>query len=72
MRERSWMVPWTNGQGVDFEAGQRHAEIIVRELGLESDSKRVHTPGIAAKWGDQGEAEELVGATRTWYRGLVA
>ena len=36
-------------EGIEYAADQRHAGIIVKVLGLASDSKSVRTPGIAAK-----------------------
>ena len=37
------MVTWTE-QGIEYEADQIHAELIIRSLGLE-DSKQISTPG---------------------------
>ena len=37
------VIRWTDG-GLEFEADQRHAEMVVRDLGLEN-AKAVATPG---------------------------
>ena len=37
------VVSWTN-DGIEYEADQRHAEIIVQHLGLNKSSKSVGTP----------------------------
>ena len=61
--------PW----GIQYEPDQRHAEVIVAQLGLESNSKTVTTP-----WTDRiGEAGikakgELPPALATRYRAITA
>ena len=37
--------------GLEYEADQRHAEIIVMETGLTEESKEVVTPGASAEEG---------------------
>ena len=71
MRALNRVIHWT-ASGIEYDVGQRHVEIIVRELGLESDSKSVETPGIVARWSELEAAEELDATMRTWYRGIVA
>lgn len=44
IRLLSRVITWTE-EGIEWEADQRHAEIIVRDLGLNSGSKGVSTPG---------------------------
>ena len=39
------MVEWTSGS-IRYEADQRHAYIIIRELGLKGSSSSVATPGV--------------------------
>ena len=39
------MVTWTN-ERIKYEAGQRHAEIIIEHLGLNCSSKSVQTPSV--------------------------
>ena len=46
--------------GIRYEADQRHAEIIIKHLGLSADSKAVTTPGAKDPKGEEdGEDEEL-------------
>ena len=56
MRILNRVVHWAP-TGIEYEEDQRHAEIIVKELGLASDSKSVRTPGIASRWEDLDESE---------------
>ena len=51
------IVRWTPA-GIELEADPRHAEIVIRELGLEQ-AKPVTTPGIKPPKEEQEEAEEL-------------
>lgn len=48
---RIWnrIVEWVNGQGLWYEPDQRHAEITIRKLGLQGESKSVVTPGVEEK-----------------------
>ena len=39
------VVTWTS-EGIEYEADQRHAEIIVQHLGLQGTSKAVATPSV--------------------------
>ena len=62
------VVEWTVS-GIMYEADQRHAEIIVQELGLTSASKPVNTPSQkAARQADAQLSQE----ESTMYRALVA
>ena len=45
MRVLNRIVEWTD-RGIRYEADQRHAEIICRELGYNDDTKGVVTPGL--------------------------
>jgi hypothetical protein len=67
------LVQWTR-EGIEYEAYQRHAEIIIQELGLQEGSKSVNTPGESSKRKDAPEDDEveLSPTERTWYRGMVA
>ena len=73
MRVLNRLVHWTS-EGIEYEADQRHAELIIQELNLKADSKGVNTPGEQSKgtYGNEEDDEELEGADRTWYRGIVA
>jgi hypothetical protein len=39
------VITWTE-HGVEYEGDQRHAEIIIKQMGLLSNSKSAPTPGI--------------------------
>jgi hypothetical protein len=59
-------------EGWEYEADQRHAELIVKTLGLE-ESKEVSTPGEDDKpWKEEEEAELLKGVQAREYRALSA
>ena len=65
------IIRWTE-DGWEIETDQRHADIIVHELGL-SDSKPVATPGETESKQEEGEDQELLdSATATRYRALAA
>jgi hypothetical protein len=57
---------------MEYEVDQRHAEIILAELGLGMGSKSVTTPGVHMKKEEIVEEVELVGKQRSQYRGMVA
>ena len=63
------VIRWTS-DGLTMEADPRHAEIIIRELGLE-DAKAVQTPGIDNLEVDGGE-QELSSSEATRYRAIAA
>ena len=59
--------------GYEWEADQRHGEIIVRELGLTEDSKELTVPGRKLTKAElDGDEEELSAAEHSRYRALVA
>ena len=62
------VIEWTN-LGLCYEADQRHAEIILRELGLSGQSKPVSTPSVPT---EKPNDEELPPEKAKQYRGLVA
>ena len=75
LRVLNRILAWTE-LGVTYEADQRHAEIIVRELGLEG-AKAVMTPGSREDVEGQQKLNEkdnelLPPAEATRYRGLAA
>ena len=39
------VTTWSN-EGITYEADQRHAEILIYDMGLSNESKSVGTPGI--------------------------
>ena len=58
-------------EGIEYEADQRHSEIIVRELGLDSKSKTVVTPGTKDSTG-QTAPSQLSSYDITMFRAMVA
>ena len=70
IRILSRIVEWKD-EGIEYEPDQRHAEIIVQELGLEH-SKEVRTPGVKESRKDSAEEHELDKERATTYRRLVA
>ena len=62
------VITWTN-EGIQYEADQRHAEIIVQQLGLSSESKSVNSP--STKVGLRSD-DLLCDADSTMYRALAA
>ena len=70
-RVLSRIIRWTNN-GWEIELDQRHADIIVHELGLE-ESKPVITPGETESRQEEGEDEEpLDQSMASKYRALAA
>jgi len=71
---RVWRYRCSDGRG-EIEADVRHARQIVRELGLEGDSKRVATPSVKRSNAEVIQAAKssppLEGAMVTSYRSLV-
>merc|ERR1711911_187427 len=64
------VVQWTD-EGIEYEADQRHAEIIVKALGLGEESKGVVTPGHKREAKPEDE-RELAPKDATAYRASVA
>ena len=62
------MITWSK-EGLEYEADQRHVEIILEELGLSEGSKSVQTPGVVQ--GVISEEKLDVEKART-YRALAA
>ena len=60
------VLEWRNGFGILYEADQRHGDILVKELGLSSESKSVSTPGV------KEVPDESVDFNPSMYRALVA
>ena len=55
---------------MEYEAGHRHAEIIVSDLGLTTECKGVVTPGVSEKEEEGGE--ELGEVDERRYRAIAA
>ena len=66
------VVEWTE-DGINYEPDQRHAEIIVQQLGLAAEkAKAVTTPGVRMKKEDLENNQELEGGEGTMFRAIVA
>ena len=62
------IVRWTP-TGMELEADPRHADIVIRELGLEQ-AKPVTTPAVKPPKEEQEEAEELERGEARKYRAI--
>ena len=69
MRILNRVVTCTN-EGIEYEADQRHADIIINHLGLSDKDKQLGSPCDERSGEDKGK--ELTGASPTLYRGLTA
>ena len=66
------IVSWTR-EGIEYESDQRHAEIIVKQMGSKPGSKPVATPAVRVKPGEvEGDEKELDPKEQTTFRGIVA
>ena len=56
------IVTVANG-GLEYEADQRHAEILMKSTGIDEGSTGVATPGSNSEWGQDvtGEREQVPG-----------
>ena len=60
-------------EGIEYESDQRHAEIIVKQMGLRPGSRSVATPSVRVKPGDvPGDEAEIGTKEQTIFRGIVA
>ena len=67
MRILNRIVEWTE-EGINYEADQRHAELIIEGMGLNESSNTVVTPGIKREEDDRKLDKERA----TTFRALVA
>ncbi len=65
------VVEWT-AKGIRYEADQRHAEIIINELGIKEESKSLVNPATPSTVATPEEEEELGTEQATMYRALTA
>ena len=68
------IVEWSES-GIIYEADQRHAEIIVKQMGLSKESRSLSTPGNKLSMtteDEEGWMSEVGGHEATLYRALVA
>ncbi len=56
--------------GLEYEADQRHAEILMRDVGVVEGSKGVATPGVSA--GEGGQAREVQVGGESLFRAAAA
>ena len=48
-------------KGLQYEADQRHAEIIMRDMGVDESAKEVATPGVSSIEGGQVQGDQVRG-----------
>ena len=64
------ILEWTP-EGLVYEADQRHAEIIIQQLGLSASNVTLSTPGVKVRVPEEDDTE-LEGHQASMYRALVA
>ena len=57
-------------QGLEYEADQRHAEILMRDMGIDEGSKGVATPGVSR--GEGGQVREVPVGGESVFRAVAA
>ena len=70
MRLLNRIIQW-NEEGIQYEADQRHAEIIVREMGIKQGKKDIVTPGTKGESKEEDQ-RELDAFHATKYRAMTA
>lgn len=58
--------------GWEYEADQRHADLIVQETGADGTSTLTHPGGDKKVMEEEDKSEELVGAEATMFRAVAA
>ena len=72
MRILNIIAEWTE-YGIKYEADQRHAELVIKELGLKEDSKPVATPGVKSdRKYEEDVDEEMRPEDATRFRAIAA
>ena len=56
--------------GLEYEADQRHAEILMRDMGIDESSKGVVTPGVSVAEG--GQSGEILVGGESFFRAVAA
>ena len=56
--------------GLEYEADQRHAEILMRDMGIDESSKGVVTPGVGVAEG--GQTGEILVGGESLFRAVAA
>ena len=59
-------------QGWEYEADQRHVDLIIQETGASSKGTLSHPGGDNKMWGEEGDSKELVGSEATRFRAVAA
>ena len=59
-------------QGWEYEADQRHADLIIREAGVENKSSLTHPGGDKKTIDEEDDSTELQGLEATRFRGVSA
>ena len=66
------VIEWTQ-DGIEYEADQRHAEIIIRDAGLDSSAKTAITPRVKTAPSDKPiEEKEFSSTQSTMYPAISA
>ena len=66
------VIEWTS-EGIEYEADQRHAEIIIRDVGLDSSVKTAITPGVKMTAADKPVKDiESSSSQAIMYRAVTA
>ena len=73
IRILSRVVTWTE-EGIEYEADQRHAEIIIKEARLTAEAKTVISPGIRPSEAkeEEDDEDEVEATEASRYRAVVA
>ena len=64
-------MSWTES-GIEYEADQRHAELIIKHCNLQSDSKSAATLGEKMAYGDREQVPDLCREQPSLYRVIAA
>ena len=65
------VVQWTE-KGIEYEADQRHAELIIQDMCLKKESNGAVTPGVKVSSEDDKQNQPLTQQQATQYRAMVA
>merc|ERR1712079_979706 len=65
------IITWGD-DGIEYEADQRHAEIIIKQMGLREESRSVVTPGEKADTKQVQSERKLGPKETTLYRAMAA
>ena len=71
MRILNRIVEWAE-EGIRYEADQRHAEVIIKRLGVSGKSKKLSAPAVKAEAVEEEDKRYLSREAATQYRARVA